>query len=55
MSLAAMYFPLRFGNTHEHLSVFNGNPTSEYFHDVLKVRFEDDFAHAIDKSGRRGM
>lgn len=55
MSPAAMYFPLRFGNTHEHLSVFDGNPTSEYFHDILKVGIENNFAHAINEGGRRGM
>ena len=52
MSPAAMYFPLRFGDTHEHLGIFDGNPTGEDFHDVLKVGFEDNVTHAVNKGSR---
>lgn len=55
VSLAAMYFPFCFGDTHEHLGVFDGDPTGKNFHDVLKVRFENNVSHAVNKSGRRSV
>lgn len=47
-----MDFPFRFSDTHEHFCVFDRNPASEDFHDILKVRLENDFTHAINKGGR---
>lgn len=47
-----MDFPFRFGDTHEHFGVFDGNPASEDFHDILKVGLENDLTHAINKGSR---
>lgn len=47
-----MDFPLRFGDSHENLDVFDRDPAREHLHGVFKVRFEDDVAHAVDERRR---
>ena len=46
-------FPLRFGDSHEKLDVFDRYPACEDLHGVFKVRFEDDVAHAVNERRRR--
>lgn len=50
-----MDLPLRFRNPHKHLNILNRHPTRENLHGVLKVRFEDNIAHAVDEGGGGSM
>ena len=50
-----MNLPLRLGNPHKHLNILNRHPTRENLHGILKVRFEDDLAHAVDEGGGGSM
>lgn len=52
---AAMDFPFGLGDPHEEFDVFNGNPTSQNFHYVLKIGFQNYITHAIYESSRCGM
>lgn len=40
---------------HEEFGVLDGNPTSQNFHYVLKVGFQNYIAHAIYESSRGGV
>lgn len=47
-----MNLPLRFRNPHKQLNILNRHPTRKHLHRILKVRFQDDLPHPVDK--RRG-
>ena len=51
--LPIMNLPLRFRNSHKHLNILNRHPAGENLHGILKVRFKDNLAHAVDE-GRGG-
>lgn len=50
-----MHLPFRLSNAHKQLDILNRHPTSEHLHGILKVRVEQNLAHAVDESRGRGV